>query len=399
MKIHLPKPAVIALLACLVCTNCEEIEYTYITEKTYIRTFGGIDNERGFSIQQTSDGGYIIAGDTRSYSAGYVDAWLIKTDASGNLVWSKTLGGDEPDYGRDVQQTSDNGYIISGYTHSFGVEGRDVWLTKTDVAGDIIWTKTFGGSDTDAGFATQQTSDGGYIITGDTRSYGAGGRDIWLIRTDALGDTIWTKTIGGISTDRAYSVQQTSDGGYIITGLTDSFSNYFDLWIIKTDASGNIVWDKTFGGSREDCGLSVQQTSDMGYIVTGYTGSYGSGQSDVWLIKINAFGDSAWAKTFGGTDYDGGKSVQQTSDGGYILTGFIDSNDSECLGNLWLIKTDAYGDTLWTRIFGGSDSEWGSSVKQTSDGGYIITGYTGPCNDQENGDVWLIKTDEYGNVE
>jgi hypothetical protein len=360
----------------------------------WTKTFGGSDSDWGFSVQQTTDGGYIVTGETCSFGAGDNDVWLIKTNASGDTLWTKTFGGSDIDVGYSVQQTTDGGYIITGSTFGAGVS--DVWLIKTDDSGDTLWTKTFGGSDSEWGRSVQQTTDGGYIITGMTRSFGAGDRDVWLIKTDNSGDTLWTKTFGGSDGEGGHSVQQTTDGGYIITGSTQKASGS-DVLLIKTDASGDTLWIKTFDGYHTfdgnqtfdvqvDCGYSVQQTNDGGYIITGFTGwDYGfSGYSNVWLIKTDASGDTLWTKTFGSGS---GHSVQQTTDGGFIIAaekdyGIYQSYDA------WLIKTDNSGDTLWTKTFGGSGMDMGHSVQQTNDGGYILTGGT-VIN---NGDVWLIKT-------
>jgi len=351
------------------------------------KTFGGSGYDSGFSVQQTSDGGYIITGGTWSYGAGGFDVWLIKTDADGNDIWKKTFGGSHDDVGYSVQQTSDGGYIITGYTESYGAGCYDVWLIKTDADGNDIWDKTFGGSSSDVGYSVQQTSDGGYIIAGYIYSYGAGGEDVWLIKTDADGNKVWDKTFGGSALDRGFSVQQTGDGGYIIAGYTRSYgAGGEDVWLIKTDADGNDIWDKTFGGSHDDVGYSVQQTSDGGYIITGDTYSYGAGGFDVWLIKTDADGNDIWDKTFGGSNTDKGWSVQQTSDGGFIISGYYNGTVA------WLIKTDAAGEKIWDRIFAGSENDYGRSVQQTSDGGYIIAGGTSSYGAGLI-DVWLIKTE------
>jgi predicted secreted protein len=253
------------------------------------KTFGGSVGDVGNSVQQTSDGGYIIAGSTESYGAGKADVWLIKTDSSGDVAWNKTFGGSVEDYGKLVQQTSDGGYIIAGLTESYGAGGGDVWVIKTDSSGSVAWNKTFGGSVGDVGNSVQQTSDGGYIIVGDTRSYGAGGYDVWLIKTDSSGNMAWNKIFGGSGDDYGKSVQQTLDGGYIIAGWTESYgAGGYDVWLIKSDSSGDETWNKTFGGSDWDYGQSTRQASDGGYIIAGLAESYGAGDGDVLLIKVTA---------------------------------------------------------------------------------------------------------------
>jgi hypothetical protein len=366
-------------------------------QTSWWRTHGGSDYDWGSSVHQTSDGGYIIAGSTKSFGAGGSDLYLIKTDASGDTLWTRHYGGTNDDYGSSAQQTSDGGYIVAGRTESFGAGLADLHLIKTNASGDTLWTRTYGGTHDDWGSSAQQTSDGGYIIAGFTASFGAGARDVYLLKTDVNGDTLWTRTYGGSDYDHGSSVQQTSDGGYIIAGSTKSFgAGEYDIYLTKTNASGDTLWTRTYGGMNGDDGHSVQQTSDGGYIVTGYTFSLGAGGSDLYLIKTNANGDTLWTRTHGGTDSDGGNSVQQTSDGGYIVTG---STKSFGAGDwdVYLIKTNTSGDALWTRTHGGTDSDRGSSVQQTSDGGYIIAGSTrsfGAGGD----DVYLIKTDSLGSV-
>jgi hypothetical protein len=289
-------------------------------------------------------------------------------------LWTKTFGRSLNDRGNSIQQTTDGGYIITGTTQSPSGSGWfDVWLIKTDANGDTLWTKTFGDSLGDWGHSVQQTFDGGYIIVGNTHRWRYN-NDVLLIKTDANGDTMWTKMFGDSLTDYGFSVQQTLEGGYVITGSTHGDGR---VWLIKTDANGDTLWTKTFGDSLRNWGNSVQQTTDGGYIITGLANFFMGG--NLLLIKTDASGDTLWTKTFQGN----GNSVQQTSDEGYIITGYIITgyNDSDVL----LIKTDANGDTLWTKTVGPGS---GHSIQQTTDGGYIITGDLG----------WLIRTDANGDT-
>jgi hypothetical protein len=365
-------------------------------QQRWQRAYGGTDYEEGRSVQQTSDGGYIVAGETSSFGAGLVDVYLIKTDASGDTLWTRTYGGTNSDYGYSVQQTQDGGYVVAGSTSSFGAGNGDVYLIKTNASGDTLWTRTYGGTDYDNGYSARQTSDGGYIVAGATNSFG-NGNQVYLVKTNASGDTLWTRAYGGTDYEEGRSVQQTSDGGHIVAGETSSFgAGLVDVYLIKADASGDTLWTRTYGGTSYDFGSSVQQTSDGGYIIAGYTFSFGAGYADVYLIKADAFGDTLWTRTYGGTNDDYGSSVQQTSDGGYIIAGDTRSFGA---GNeaVYLIKTNSQGDTLWTRTYGGTEYDWGNSVQQTSDGGYIIAGGTSSFGAGYY-DVYLVKTDANGNV-
>jgi len=351
----------------------------------WTRTYGGGGTDEGSSVQQTFDGGYIIAGWTESLTGGN-DVYLIKTDEDGDTVWTKAYGGTRDDEGFSVQQTSDSGYIVVGHTYSFGAAYEDdVWLIKTDASGDTLWTKRYGETNhCEAGYSVQQTNDSGYIITG----YGEGGAA--LIKTDSSGNFLWGNAFGGADIP-AYgrSVQQTNEGGYIITGWIDSYgTGDNDVWLIKTDSSGNILWDKKFGRGYHDYGRSVRQTNDGGYIVTGETRPYGATNSDVWLIKTYANGDTLWTKTYGGSTDDRGWSVRQTFGGGYIITGYTTSGAGG--GDAWLIKTDSSGNKLWDKTFGGSSYDYGRSVRQTSDGGYIVAGETSSYG-AGGKDVYLIR--------
>jgi hypothetical protein len=366
-------------------------------------TFGGSEGDHGNSVQQTSDGGYIILGGTQSYGAGYWDMWLIKADESGNEEWNRTFGGSEFELGQSVRQTPDGGYILVGWTESHGAGEHDLWLLKTDAAGSEEWNRTFGGSGTDYGHYVILTTDGGYAIAGMTRTLGAGKTSAWLIKTDSSGNEEWNSVYGGSMDDYGMSVYQTSDGGYVLAGSTESYgAGQNDVFLVKANASGNEEWNKTFGGAEIDYGITVEQTSDGGYIVTGDTRSFGNGQSDAWLIKTDASGNEEWNRTYGGTESDMsgfhlfGDTVQQVSDGGYVIAGTTVSYGAGSF-DFWLIKTDASGNEEWNRTFGGTEEDYGHSVHQTSDGGYVLVGETHSYGAGVF-DVWLIKTDGSGHI-
>ena len=355
------------------------------------KTFGGIGyTDWARSVQQTSDGGYILAGYTDSFGAGAYDAWLIKTNSSGSEQWNRTYGGGDSEMAYSVKQISDGGYILAGYVSVPTTGVVSALLIKTDSSGNKLWSKTFGSIGESYANSVQQTSDGGYILAGYTRSSGAGGYDFWLIKTDASGNERWSKTYGGISQDYAYSVQQTSDGGFVLAGFTSSFgAGYNDAWLVKTDLFGNEEWNKTFGGINDDFVYSVQQTSDGGFVLGGFTGSFGASMNDAWLVKTDSIGNEQWNKLFGGYNHDYAYSVQQTSDGGYILGG-VTNNYGASYGEAWLIKANSSGNEQWNKIFGGASFDQAFSVQQTSDNGYVLAGFTRSFGVNPDS-AWLIK--------
>jgi len=241
---------------------------------------------------QTVDGGYALAGISMSFGAGSNDFWLVKTDAGGNHEWNQTYGGTNSyDIGWSVVQTLDGGFAIAGYTRSFGAGSTDFWLVKTDGSGTHVWNKTYGGLGFDIGWSVVQTLDGGYVLAGDTYSFGAGGCDVWLVKTDAEGIHQWNQTYGRTNNDGGFSLVQTLDGGFAIAGSTQFFGAInVDVWLVKTDAEGNYQWNQTYGGTDFDLGRSVVQTVDGGFAIAGYTYSFGAGNSDVWLVKTDESG-------------------------------------------------------------------------------------------------------------
>jgi hypothetical protein len=350
-----------------------------------------LQGSEGRDVQQTTDGGYIITGKKDN------DMTLIKTDDNGTEQWSKIFGGTtNGDYGFSVQQTTDGGYIICGETYSFGNGNSDVYLIKTDDNGLEQWNQLFGGASFDGGYSVQQTTDGGYVITGYTESFGSGAMNVYLIKTDSNGVEQWHKTFGDTGTGNdGQCVQQTIDGGYIIAGYTNyDGSGVGDAYLIKTDSNGDLQWEKNFGDyGLSEIAYSVQQTTDNGFILLGYKEQQQMAPMDVYMIKTDDNGNEEWNQTFGSNGNDHGFSVKQTTDGGYIATGFYSD------GDVYLIKTNNNGVEEWSKVFDDIMKETGStgySVQQTNDGGYIITGYK--YNSINGEGIYLIKTDNNGNI-
>ena len=351
-------------------------------------------SDLGLYVQQARDGGYIVVGETHSFGAGSSDVWLIKTQADGSEQWNQTFGGTQADWGYTVQQSTDGGYILIGSTSSYGAGQSDVWLIKTDASGAMQWNQTFGNSESDYGYFVQQTSDGGYILVGESFNSGSGTRDVYLVKTDDRGNQVWAQAFGDSSEALGYAVWQTSGGGYIITGFIDSFvTGQTGIWLIKTDGDGTKGWDQIYATSKSAVGRSVQQTADGGYAIVGFR-AYSDGSYDAWLIKTDSLGNIQWEQTFGGNGDDLAAAIQQTSDEGYIIIGLTQSYGAG-LNDVWLIKTDASGAEQWSRTFGGSSWDVGRSVQQTADGGYIIGGTTQSFG-AGDADFWLIKTEASG---
>ncbi|MCK4527078.1 T9SS type A sorting domain-containing protein [candidate division WOR-3 bacterium] len=341
------------------------------------RTYGGSDVDEAYSVQQTTDGGFIVAGYTKSYGAGSEDIWVIKTNFIGDTLWTRTFGCEYNDYGYSIKQTLDGGYIIAGYN---AYEPYGFYLIKLNSSGDTLWTKTYGHAMATPAYSVQQTSDGGYIAVGQVSSWWS---YYYLIKTDSLGYILWERSnYQGAVNSGGFSVQQTSDGGYIVAGRTDLLNPGppDKVYLLKTDTLGIEDWSTTFGSDNDTSqAYSVQQTSDGGYIIAA-----GKNSNEIWLIKTNTNGDTIWTKTYeGATCGVGDPLVRQTPDGGFVVTGAKD-------GEVYLIRTDSLGNTLWTEKYGEGR---GRSVQRTSDGGYIIAGTSG-------GDVYLIRTErDYTGIE
>ena len=386
---------ILLILLCLPLIGFGQV--CIVFEKSFGGGLQGSNHDEGLSVKQTTDGGYIITGKTTSYGNGFpfgeFDVYLIKTDENGDSLWAETFGGTEHDEGRSVQQTTDGGYIMAGQTTvplgSNGGYSSASYLIKTYPNGSLNWEYSFEGSGSNS---VQQTADEGYIMAGS--KYGNNGYHMSLIKTDSNGVEDWIHTYGTGGYDDAYSVKQTTDGGYIITGVKKQGSNDEDIYLIKTDMNGSEQWFQQFGGFYSDEGFSVEQTDDGGYIIAGYHTSSWGASKNIYVIKTHSNGSQDWAKEFGGANNDFGYCIQQTDDGGYIIAGDTESYGSGSRDG-FLLKTNSYGDSLWQKNFGGTSFDRLRFVEQTTDGGYIITGTTMSFG---NGyQVYVIKTDGNGN--
>jgi uncharacterized delta-60 repeat protein len=292
----------------------------------WARTYGGTDFDRAFLVQQTSDGGYIAAGYTASAGAGVSDFWVLKLSLAGVIEWQYAYGGSEDDVAYAVQETSDEGYIVAGYTYSFGNGESDYWILKLTSEGEVEWQFTYGGTGEDAAYAIRETSDGGYIVAGYTYYFGSQTSDTWILKLTSEGDIEWQHIYGGTGDDVAYSVEETSDEGYIVAGDSNSFGNKeSELWVLKLSSIGGVEWEHNYGGSDNDYLNFIQETSDEGYVVIGSTYSVGNGDSDVLALKLSSTGDIEWQRTYGGSEEDVAYCIKETSDEGYIAAGYTDS--------------------------------------------------------------------------
>jgi len=393
------------------------------------KNYGGSEWEQAYEIEHTKDGGYIIAGksfsndgDIKGNISDY-DYWIVKINDSGNIEWEKNYGGIELDEARSIQQTTDGGYIVAGssYSNDGDVEGNngssDFWIIKLDKIGNVEWGENYGGEETDFPNSIRQTSDGGYIIAGWTRIFAAiWGQDIdyWIVKLNKTGELEWEKKYGSINDEKANAVRQTNDGGYVIAGTTESNdrdvganNEETDIWVVKLDSIGNLVWEKNYGGLNNEEVYSIQQTIDSGYIVAGTTESKDedvteyNGNWDCWILKLEKTGNIEWEQNYGESEWDAAISIQETDADGYVVAGVTSSNDGnlgEIMGNsdYWIFKIDTEGNLEWEKTLGGSDHDTAFSLQLTVDGGYIIAGhaYSSDGDVGENygeTDFWVVK--------
>ena len=350
--------------------------------KAWDKTYGGEAWDGAQSIIKTKDKNYLIVGSSVSYSKGSSDAWVFKIDKNGNKIWEKTFGGKYGDEANSVIETED-GYLIAGSTSSFG--DYDVWIIKIDKNGNKLWDKTFNIKDIDEPVSLLETEDG-YIIAGNTQPYKGDNYDIWIMKIDKNGNKIWNKMYGGSDWDQAGSIIKTKNG-FIIAANTRSYGKGGNnIWIIKIDKNGNKVWDKVIGDLGTQASYSIIEIID-GYIIAGINNFYDNSWIDAWVIKIDKNGNKIWDKTFGGKNTDIPKSITKTEDG-YIIAGYTDSY-SNGKDDTWIVKTDKDGNKIWDKTLGGKSWDRAKSIIKTEDG-YLVLGNTRSFG---NGiyDAWIIK--------
>ena len=368
-------------------------------EASWARTYGGPLTEYTGSLARTSDGGYVMAGMTASTGAGETDCLVLKFDSDLNLEWQKTYGASGYEACWSIQQTEpDRGYIALGNTRSFGSGAQAVWLLKLDNSGNVEWQKAYGGAIGEDGVTVRQTSSG-YIVGARTNSFGKGNNDFWLLNLDASGNILWQNSYGGPSTEFLYDLELATGGGYILVGQTMSYgAGGNDALVVKVEADGNIAWQKTYGGTLGDWANSVQVV-DGGYVIHAETASFGAGQRDVWILKIDENGEIIWQKTYGGPASDEGDGfgrIRQTSDQGYIVTAATMSFGAGDY-DAWLLKLDAGGNVQWQRSYGGAGWEWAYLAEEMADGGYIMAADTRSFGVGVS-DMWLLKLEADGSL-
>ena len=396
------------------------------------KSLGGSQFDEVYSVQETSDGGYIAAGFTRSTDGdiigflGGIDMLVVKYSNIGIIEWQKTYGGTGVEWAYAIDNTPDGGFIVAGYADSNNGDvsgnhgGKDAWIVKLNSTGGIQWQKCLGGSGWDEAWAIQVTSDGGYIMAGRTNSVNGdatgtnGGLDYWVVKLSNSGIIEWQKALGGTGEDDAYAVRETSDGGYIVAGESSSNNGNvtgnhgdYDYWVVKLNATGNLEWQKCFGGGGTDRANDIVEAADGGYVVMGQASSnngditHAHGGYDIWVVKISHNGTLEWQKSFGGSDQDWGRAIQRTIEGGYIICGTNWSNDGDIqdttsIYDYWVLKLSREGILEWQKFLGGSIGETGRAIQQTSDGGYIVGGMSWSIDgdlteNKGKSDFWVVK--------
>ncbi|MEP0263004.1 hypothetical protein [Dokdonia sp.] len=405
----------------------EEEDTTLNFTIEFIHVFGGSEDDTFHDVKATSDGGFIALGYSQSIDGDITDNtnqvnmyWLVKTDSAGNIQWSKTYGGTNDDRGEEVIQTSDGGYALSGYSRSSdgdvsANEGfQDHWIVKLDAQGEIQWEKNYGFSGSDQAFSIIQTSDGGYFTSGfldvtasggegddllesenneETRAEQHGVGEFWGHKLDANGNKEWRRYFGGTNNDRSYAAVQADDGGILMVGASESTDfdisdpkGSYDFWAVRISATGDLLWERSFGGTEIDIAFAVTKSQDGNYVIAGDTRSNDgdvtgfNGNADVWVIKINDQGTLLWEKTLGGTNFDTARAITAIPDG-FAITGSSRSNDIDVTTNsgqndFWIAIMDTNGNLQNQRSIGGDGIDFGLGIAANAQGEIIVAGET-----------------------
>lgn len=402
------------------------------------KNYGGNNFERATAVKQTPDGGYFVAGYTLSNNGdvtlqkGGEDYWALKLDNNGNIVWKRTYGGSGDDRCYAGIPTSDGGYILAGTSNSASGDvtnnkgAFDMWIVKLNATGGITWRRNFGGPDDDAAFSIDELSTGGYVIAGESKSQtgdvngNKGGYDYSIIRISATGGLVWKQSYGGSSDESAKSIQQCSDGSYIVAGETTSndydVSNNrggSDFWVLRLRPNGTIRWKNTFGGTSNDDAFSVVQLSNGNFVVVGETESNNgnvpdnSGGDDFWVLSLRGAGTVLWSKTYGGLNDDNARFVAETADGAVVVAGKTESNSGDVSGfkgaqDFWVVKVRrSSGNIEWQKTLGGFDQDHAYAIDVTSDGAQVVVGESQSddgdlTNNKGNADYWIAKLTSSG---
>ncbi len=351
----------------------------------------GNDSDLGMAVTTSRDGGFVVAGISTANSSNGYNGCLVKFDENGNVAWDMFYGGDSSDYIYDVQQASNGDFLLCGFSNSFGTQGFDVWVVRIDSAGNELWMQTYGGDGDDRGYSIHENFDGGLIIQGITHSLNNGSSDYWLLRTDQYGNLVWDQTYGGDNEEICHSSIITSDGGYLLAGSSNSWSENgdSDLYLVKTDAGGDVDWVNTYGDEQSQQYFRVTETSSGDYIVASWVYNDWDQQYDCWVIKVDANGNEIWSNQYGGPANDRSFGIIEDIDGNYVIGGYSLSRDL-IEYDAWLFKIDPYGGHIWEKYYGGSGYDAARDICLAENGDYIMGGFTNSIGDG-SWDFYLLR--------
>lgn len=375
--------------------------------------YGGDGGEEMEGVWVTEDGGFVVVGTTTSYDDdGNGDAWAVKLDAGGDVEWQRTYGGPKDDFAIDVRGTPDGGFVVAGWTKSFGEGKSDFWLLKLDNGGDVEWERTYGGEGEEQAWSVDPTEDGGYVVAGGSTSFGDGGllgggdADYWVLKLDSTGGVEWQRAIGGPKEDGGggtygeYVVRalEDRDGNIVVVSDTTSFgAGGHDVWVVKLDAEGAVLWQRAYGGRYGESTWMFREAADGGYIVPGVTETFSPDESgDLWVLKLTKSGDVEWERVYGlETYWDEALSVGATGDGGAIIGGYFEEGEEDWDQTLLRLGPD--GELQWSKRFEYS-WDWPNAVQELEDGGFVVAGVAAKYDQDLPEDLWVTRLSEDGSI-